>query len=388
MECIIKVTDHCNFQCAYCSVGSPEKNKPLSLEIFKKFCDGLKELVIEQNDNIVSFIWHGGEPTLIRPAFYEEAMSYARDIFIPIGREPFFKMQTNGSRLNAEWIALFKKFNVSLGLSLDGPALLHDQFRRTKNGEVTHVTIMQAIEALRAENINFATLLVVTKPLLGHEKEIVDFFAQQALQVKMNPLFDCGYATDNDNLSLSGQDYGIFLSKIFQHWMQLEDERIVIEPLSGFMHAMLNDVNVSDCSYSTTCGKVMISLGSDGSIYPCGRFSDIQTMRYGSILDQSLIELYNSENAKILRNRVSSPIEESCRRCQYFKLCHSGCAFSAYLKHGTAELKTPLCESNQFIFSYLKDQGLALVLKKLVAHKRIIKMRLDNNKKTLESLSL
>lgn len=40
-------------------------------------------------------------------------------------------LQTNGTLLDTEWAAFLKKYNFLVGLSCDGPARRHDQYRHS-----------------------------------------------------------------------------------------------------------------------------------------------------------------------------------------------------------------------------------------------------------------
>ena len=45
--------------------------------------------------------------------------------------------QTNGMLIDAEWCALFRDWNVGVGVSIDGPRELHDANRKTRSGDGT-----------------------------------------------------------------------------------------------------------------------------------------------------------------------------------------------------------------------------------------------------------
>jgi hypothetical protein len=70
-------------------------------------------------------------------------------------------IQTNGTLLNEEWCRFLAAESFSVGLSLDGPAELHDPNRRTLGGEPTHAQAMRAYELLRKAGIHTDILCVV-----------------------------------------------------------------------------------------------------------------------------------------------------------------------------------------------------------------------------------
>ena len=48
------------------------------------------------------------------------------------GQRAEYTIQTNGTRLDAEWAAFFKEHDFLVGISIDGPREIHDIFRVTK----------------------------------------------------------------------------------------------------------------------------------------------------------------------------------------------------------------------------------------------------------------
>jgi len=74
-------------------------------------------------------------------------------------------VDTNAHRLDEEMIALIKELDLGLQISLDGPAEVHDRYRRTRGGEPTFGRIMENLDALLEavpgihERVNFVCTL-------------------------------------------------------------------------------------------------------------------------------------------------------------------------------------------------------------------------------------
>ena len=84
-------------------------------------------------------------------------------------------LQTNGILLNEAWAAFFAEENFLIGLSLDGPAHLHNQYRVNRAGKGTHAQTMAAMALLKAHKVEFNTLTVVGKHNVDHAREVYDF---------------------------------------------------------------------------------------------------------------------------------------------------------------------------------------------------------------------
>ena len=72
-------------------------------------------------------------------------------------------LQTNGALLTAEWCDFLKRHNFVVGLSIDGPAELHNTYRYSKGGKPTFDRVMHAVELLHQYEIKFNALCVVNR---------------------------------------------------------------------------------------------------------------------------------------------------------------------------------------------------------------------------------
>ena len=64
---------------------------------------------------------------------------------------------------NDEWCAFLKKHGFLIGLSIDGPAELHDVYRRTRSDQPTFALVMRAVELLHRYKIPFNAMCVVNR---------------------------------------------------------------------------------------------------------------------------------------------------------------------------------------------------------------------------------
>lgn len=180
---ILQPTPFCNINCDYCYLPDRSNPKKMPGEVI----DRTIELVLRSGlvKERVSIVWHAGEPLAVPIAFYEDA--FAR-IKAKAPRITFSHcIQTNGTIIDQRWCDLFVKHGVNVGVSIDGPAFLHDRHRKDRRGRGTRANVMRGIEALKANSIPFHTISVVTADSLEHADEIFEFFANLgAFQVGFN----------------------------------------------------------------------------------------------------------------------------------------------------------------------------------------------------------
>jgi uncharacterized protein len=123
----------------------------------------------------LSMVWHAGEPMTVPRRWYEAA-------FEIIGRHAgacavTHHFQTNAVLIDPAWCDFFARHHVRVGVSIDGPAGLHDRHRRTRDGRGTHAHVMRGITQLREAGLPFHTICVVTREAFDQPDALYDFFA-------------------------------------------------------------------------------------------------------------------------------------------------------------------------------------------------------------------
>jgi uncharacterized protein len=104
----------CNIQCQYC-YQNPQRdagNIPNTFDLPR-----MKAALEQAGSNFTIF---GGEPLLVAEDVLEELWAFGLERFGTNG------IQTNGTLIDDRHIALFRKYSVSVGISVDGPDDLND----------------------------------------------------------------------------------------------------------------------------------------------------------------------------------------------------------------------------------------------------------------------
>jgi len=118
-------------------------------------------------DERLEIAWHGGEPLVVPLNWYKEAIALI-DELRPAGLRLKHCFQTNGLLLNEDWADFFADIGAKIGLSIDGPADLHDANRRTRSGHGTHERAMRAVALLQDHGLPFHVITVLTEQALNN----------------------------------------------------------------------------------------------------------------------------------------------------------------------------------------------------------------------------
>lgn len=384
MQVVVKVTTECNLNCTYCSEGD-KISIHLKKDYLFKLVDELPSLLEKLNETTVEFLWHGGEPLVVGVDYLSEVMDYINSKLSNYDIK--FLVQTNGTLINEEWIDVFKRYHIGVGISLDGFKELHDLNRRFKNNEPTFDLVMKNIKKLKAAGINVGTLMVLNTSKYVDSKALYQFIKDNQLSSKIHPVIPCGRAEDNPEIGEIYENYIVLLKELYKLIMSDLDETIVIQPLEEIMNTVLGLSTMRECSFNGTCGERFLCLFADGFVGFCGRYEKNETFLYGHIDDDSLLNLYNSSCAKLVRNRQVYLQLNDCKSCQDWKYCHGGCTFEALNYSQVLNSKYPLCEQRKKLLAFFENEGLELLRQRLVKEKQRYRTLIKERERMLEGLT-
>ena len=330
----------CNIDCSYCfylekDALYPERNQNwrMSDETLELY---IRQHIAAQKGNHVVFAWQGGEPTMMGLAFFHRVVELCKKH--ATGKTIEHAIQTNGMLMNEEWASFFAEYRFLVGISIDGPAHLHNQYRQNRAGKGTYERVMNAIDLLKRFNVDFNTLTVVGKHNVGHAREVYEFLLNAGSRyIQFIPLVERISTTDSSilQLVLPGESaarlapwtvpswqYGDFLSQIFDIWVRRDIGRISVQMFDVAMAAWTGQPPVL-CVHAETCGHAF-ALESNGDLYNCDHFVYPEHL-LGNIHQHDIHELNNSEKAAAFGNDKRDKLTPDFRRCKFRFVCHGGC---------------------------------------------------------------
>jgi uncharacterized protein len=229
----------CNLNCTYCyylekkNLYLDTKNFRMKEEVLEQFT---KQYIESQNVPVVTFVWQGGEPTMLGLDYFKKALEFQDKYKGDKQTENVF--QTNGTLLTDDFCRFFADNNFLIGVSIDGPEHLHDHFRLTNQNTGSFQQVMKGIELLKKHGAEFNTLSVVNKINSYHPAEVYNFlkeigsgflqFIPIVERIRTHPDPDGinllapvheGDARVTD-WSVEPLQYGTFLNTIFDEWVR------------------------------------------------------------------------------------------------------------------------------------------------------------------------
>lgn len=151
---VIKVHSRCDLACNHCYIYEHEdqswRERPRAMHpdtvarTAERIAEHAADLALPQ----VHIVLHGGEPLLLGPHRMGTILSALRTRIDPVTRLDL-RVLTNAVRLSPEFCEVFDRFDVRVGVSLDGDRAANDRHRLFADGRSSHAEVMRGLKLLR-----------------------------------------------------------------------------------------------------------------------------------------------------------------------------------------------------------------------------------------------
>lgn len=152
-EYVVKIHSRCNLACDYCYMYEMadqswlSQPKVMTRAVFEKSCRDIREHADRHSLRAVDIVFHGGEPLLAGKNALEFFARTARTVLEP-SIEVRLGMQTNGVLIDDEFLGICDRWNVRIGVSLDGSERGHDRHRLNRRGEGSYRQVTAGLARL------------------------------------------------------------------------------------------------------------------------------------------------------------------------------------------------------------------------------------------------
>ena len=227
----------CNIDCKYCfyKARAPEfgqGRQRMSDEVLEKLVKDYMRLGFP----VSGFAWQGGEPTLMGVDFFRRAVGLQKKYGKP-GQQVSNTLQTNGVLLDDKWCRFFYDNKFLLGISIDGPRGFHDYYRLDHFGAGTFDEVMRGIQTCKKYNVEFSALILLNNKSVGHPDQLFDFLVENDMTyLQFIPCVETDPATGEiADFSITPQQYGEFLCRIFDRWYDYGTEKLNIRDFDSIV---------------------------------------------------------------------------------------------------------------------------------------------------------
>ena len=317
----------CNLRCEYCfyldrSSLYPETNK-------HRMSDEVLETLIRSYLNTrqaaYSFGWQGGEPTLMGLPFFQK-VTELQEKYGRKGSIISNGLQTNATLIDDEMARYLARYKFLVGVSLDGPEDIHNRYRKKAGGGGTYNSVVKGLETLKRNNVEFNVLVLVTAANVEKPQAVYNHLTE--LGIFYHQYIPCVEFDEHGKplpWTISGEQWGTFLTTIFNVWQSRGDVRkISIRNFDAVLQLLVTK-QVVMCTMGRNCTQYFV-VEHNGDIYPCDFFVQ-KDLFLGNISTSSWNELKTNRIYKSF-GRKKSEMNPLCSDCDYLRFCAGDC-----LKH-------------------------------------------------------
>lgn len=358
----------CSMRCQYCYyIDNPESgSRFMSEEILEQT---IRSYAAAASYPVLSYVWHGGEPTLRGIEFYKKAAELQKK-YLPEGFECWNNLQTNGLTLNDEWCQFLSLNHFDVGISIDGTRAIHDTYRHDAAGNPTYERIRNNITLLQKYGIQPDLLCTVTEDTARNAYQVYNSLKRlRTGWVQFIPIVNHDEDGNVSKESVRPDSYGKFLTELFRLWLTKDFMTNDVQMFAELLNVH-NGARATLCWLGETCGQALV-IESNGGIYSCDHFVSHSHL-LGNVTDTPLDQAVMSEKQSVFGNAKRDELSEKCRACPYLHLCHGGCPKDRFLP----DRENWLCEGLYAFFEYSTPvyQRLLELLKQKVPKERAIKI--------------
>jgi uncharacterized protein len=316
---VVQPTPYCNLDCDYCYLPDRGDRSQLSLEVLEAAVERVLDSPYFEGQ--FTLLWHAGEPLMAPIAFYDQASARLRQLLERRGLPASTivqSLQTNATVINGAWCDCFERNDINVGVSMDGPAFLHDAHRVTRTGLPTHGAVMRGIDWLVRRQIAFQVICVLTADALDHADGLFDFFLDHGIT-------DVGFnmeETEGQNAVSSlkapcaEQRYRAFLERFWQRCME-QPGRLGLREFDGIVSLACSNARMAQTDMNAPFAIVNVDARGNVSTFdpellsvPTAEYGDFA---FGHVLHDSLESIAATDKLQRVLQEIRSGVER-CRR--------------------------------------------------------------------------
>ncbi|MCK4258657.1 MAG: radical SAM peptide maturase, CXXX-repeat target family [Halanaerobiales bacterium] len=330
------VTEDCNLVCKYCYItGKNTKNK-MSFETAKKAVDYILNNPDEFPESSVIWEFIGGEPFL-EVGLMDQITDYIKTEMYRLNHKWFenyrISISTNGLLYHTPEVQRYIKKNLnnlSIGISVDGNKIKHDQQRVKPDGSGSYEEVVKNVPLWLEQFPNGATKATFASADLPYLKDsIISIYELGIKTIPANVIFEEGWE-EGDDL--------VFEEQLRQLADYIIDNRLWDEFNCSLFSDSLGFPLTEENLKANWCGAGrMLSIDYEGNFYPCTRFVGYSLNNREGYVVGNIEDGYDHDKIRpFLALTLEKQSTEECINCQVA----IGCAWCQGLNYDDARIDT------------------------------------------------
>lgn len=356
----LKTVERCNIDCKYCyyfyggddsyKVKPSYMKRNTIIDIVQFLKRGCEDLAI---DNLV-IEFHGGEPLMQKRSDFDFMCNYflsqlAKDVKLD------FIMQTNAMLINNEWMDLFEKYDVDIGVSIDGTKEYHDYSRVDHLGRGTYDRVVDKVSLYqqRFGNEKLGVLCVINPSHCAKKiyRHFVDDLRFKTIE------FLLPFDTHDDIQQHSSQAYGYFIRDVFDEWLRDDDPTIHVRIIESIIDLLLGRSSGIYGIGPPQNNNILpfICISSDGSLGPVDelRVTEQRFRKSDTAVSNTALKEYLSSPLFETISTAQRTLPSLCSKCMWKKACWGGGLVNRYSKENIFNNPSVFCDGLKHLYEHI-----------------------------------
>jgi uncharacterized protein len=294
--------------------------KFMSLDTIRNLAIRINSHCLEKNVGEAFITFHGGEPLLASKDFYQSAIDVFRSI-IDKSIKTSFTVQTNGTLLKPDWVALFGMLKIQIGVSIDGTKSSNDKNRYYHNYQGTFDDILKGISHVKADELGLISVVNTNES----PAEIYELYKETKATV-VTLLFP---DIHHDHIKKDSQksDYGAWVIELYKIWRKDKAKsRPRISLFEIIISILIGNKSGDEILGTVELGSVVIE--TNGGIEVTDPLRIVSNGFTKNILNVDKDEISEITKLPIYKNYYFSHQDEvlcqKCRDCPISGICGGG----------------------------------------------------------------
>ena len=346
---VLQPTPFCNINCTYCYLPNRKDTRRMPPSVVKATVENLK--ASQLLEWTLTVVWHAGEPLTLPVDYYREVFAIVRDGLDGLV-EVRQAVQTNLTLMTDEWCELFKEFAIHVGISLDGPASLHDRSRVSRTGAGTHEKVMRGLELVKKHKLPFNVICVLTPEHLDRADELFEYYREVAPGEVAFNVEEAEGVHRTTSLALQGVEERVecFYRKFFAR-AAAEGFPYGVREFRWMEEFMMESQH--DCHPKTNNQIVpfgILSVAVDGSFCTfspelLGQQYEGAPLVFGNVSSDNFLDvLDNSPLLAKIQSEITAGANQCLATCDHYFLCQGGAPSNKLYENGSfATTETLFC---------------------------------------------
>lgn len=261
---VLWLTTRCNLSCAYCYLGND--HRPLTMP--ERTAMAALDLAAASGKPFHVQL-AGGEPTL-EPQLIDAIGRKVRGEDMPAS----IALQTNGTKLTRPLAEMLRRWDIRVGVSIDGPYQQHEKLRGR------YIDTIQGVEHLERAGVGFGVTAVVCAENAAHLPQLAMMLSSYecAHGLGLDLLVQRGRAKDGGPQPVDAAVLGEAMIDLATTMAWINRRRST--PL---VLRELDRLRKKQKVFCNACIGTSLAVHPDGRLYPCGQTMDDNDLALGTI---------------------------------------------------------------------------------------------------------